>query len=51
MHKHTAASESPGIRKNKKITFRKLDLLPSSGEEREETPTLFGPFEGDNLNH
>jgi hypothetical protein len=31
-------------------TFRKLDLLPSSGEARE-TPTLLDPLERANLNH
>jgi hypothetical protein len=31
-------------------TFRKLDLFPSSGEERE-TSTLLGPLERDNHNH
>jgi hypothetical protein len=31
------------------MTFRKLDLFPSSGEGR--TPTLLGPLERANLNH
>jgi hypothetical protein len=31
-------------------TFRKLDLLLTSGE-RKETPTLLGPLDRDNLNH
>jgi hypothetical protein len=32
------------------MTFRELDLFPSSYEERE-APTLLGPLERDNLNH
>jgi hypothetical protein len=28
--------------------FQGMDLFPSSGEN---APTLFGPFEGTNLNH
>jgi hypothetical protein len=39
---------SSGIVKN--TPFRKLDLLPSSGE-RVKTPTLLGPLERANLNH
>jgi hypothetical protein len=39
---------SSGILKN--TTFRKLDLLPSSGEGVE-TPTLFGRLERANLSH
>jgi hypothetical protein len=31
-------------------TFRKLDLFPSPGEERE-SPTLLGPLERADLNH
>jgi hypothetical protein len=31
-------------------TFRKLDLLPSSGERGEKTPTQLGPLERANLN-
>jgi hypothetical protein len=34
----------------KNTTFRKLDLLPPSGECCE-TPTLLGPLERDNLKH
>jgi hypothetical protein len=34
----------------KKTTFRKLDLFPSSGEEWE-TSTLFDPLERPNLSH
>jgi hypothetical protein len=30
------------------MTFRKLDMFPSAGEE---TPTLLGPLEKANLNH
>jgi hypothetical protein len=33
------------------MTFWKLDLFPSSGEEGEKTPTQLGPSEGANLNH
>jgi hypothetical protein len=40
---------SSGI-KNYNPTFRKLDLFPSSGEERK-THTLLGPLERDSLNH
>jgi hypothetical protein len=32
-------------------TIRKLDLLPSSGERGEKTPTQFGPLERSSLNH
>jgi hypothetical protein len=39
---------SPGILYN--ITFRKLDLFPSSGEGRE-TPTLLGHLQRANLYH
>jgi hypothetical protein len=39
------------IWKSKITTFRKLDLLPFSGETGRETPTLFGPLHRANLNH
>jgi hypothetical protein len=42
------------VRKSKILdntTFRKLDLLPSSGEGGGETPTVLGPLDRANLNH
>jgi hypothetical protein len=33
------------------MTFRKLDLFPSSGERGKKTPTQLGPLERANLNH
>jgi hypothetical protein len=42
------------VRKSKKLdntTFRKLDLLPSSGEGGRGTPTLLGPLDRANFNH
>jgi hypothetical protein len=35
----------------KNMTFRKLDLFPSSGEGGEKTPTQLGPLERANLSH
>jgi hypothetical protein len=40
---------SPSTLKLEYTTFRRLDLLPSSGEG--EAPTLLGPLESANLNH
>jgi hypothetical protein len=42
---------SSGILENRKITFRKLDLFPSSSEEAGKTPIQLGPLERANLNH
>jgi hypothetical protein len=33
------------------MTFRKLDLFPSSGKRVEKTPTQLGPLERANLNY
>jgi hypothetical protein len=40
-----------GVLGSRNTTFRKLDLLLSSDERGEKTPTQLGPLERANLNH